>query len=87
MKYIFVLLTLLSTNIYAEDCLDREDDRWAHEYYSNRYEANRERRRHSNDYCNDMFEMRNKIKLLEMELEIEKSRRLNEQLEMLNRTR
>lgn len=86
MKYLFALL-LLSTNIYAEDCLDREDDRWAHEYYSNRYEANRERRRHSNDYCNDMFEMRNKIKLLEMELEIEKARRVNEQLEMLNRTR
>ena len=87
MKYLFALL-LLSTNIYAEDCLDREDDRWAHEYYSNRYEANRERRRHSNDYCNDMFEMRNKIKLLEMELEIEKTRRVNElQLEMLNHTK
>lgn len=78
MKYL--LLLLLTTNIYAEDCLDREDDRWAHEYYSNRYEANQERRRHNNDYCNDLFEMRKRM--IEMEERILQERYRNQLLEM-----
>ncbi len=68
MKYIFLLLTLMSFNSYAEDCLDREDDRWAHEYYSSRYEAHKERRRHNNDECNQLFEMRNRVRQLDAEL-------------------
>lgn len=73
MKYFaFIIGAVISVAANAEDCLDRADDRYAHEYYSNRYEANSERRRHSNDECNDLFEMRNRIRLLEDELDEER---------------
>jgi hypothetical protein len=70
MKYLLILTSIMiSFAANAEDCLDRADDRYAHEYYSNRYEANRERRRHSNDVCNDLFEMRKRLRQLEDELD------------------
>lgn len=72
MKYLLILMCLVTSTVNAEDCLDRADDRYAHEYYSNRYEANSERRRHSNDRCNDLFEMRSRIRLLEDELDEER---------------
>ena len=57
-----ILITGLTLVANAEDCLDRKDDRYAHEYYSDSYESNKERRRHSNDLCNDAFEQRQNVK-------------------------
>lgn len=73
MKYlIFLVGVVISVSVNAEDCLDRADDRYAHEYYSNRYEAALERRRYNNDECNELFEMRKRVRILEDELDAER---------------
>jgi hypothetical protein len=72
MNYIIIASLLLINAAHAEDCLDRADDRYAHEYYSNRRDANAERRRHSNDECNELFEMRQRLHQLEDEIDSER---------------
>jgi hypothetical protein len=47
------MIALVSSSVTnGEDCLDRADDRYAHEYYSDSYDSHKERRRHNNDTCN-----------------------------------
>lgn len=52
----------------AEDCLDRADDRYAHEYYSDSYDTHKERRRHNNDACNAPYKEKNEISEQELEM-------------------
>jgi hypothetical protein len=59
---LIIVGVVVTTPTKAEDCLDRQDDRYAHEYYTNSYEANKERRRHSNDICNNAYADRMALK-------------------------
>ena len=79
-----IFLSIFFINVANADCLDREDDRYAHEYYSNRYEANAERRRHSNDECNELFELRQRLKATEARLNEQRLSAIESKLDQLS---
>ncbi len=70
-KLVLVLgFLFISSVIHGEDCLDRADDRYGHEYYSDSYDSHKERRRHNNDTCNSPYTEKHEIS----ETELEKAR-------------
>lgn len=85
--FIAVAISLISIVANAEDCLDRQDDRNGREYYSDRYDDYKERRRHSNDDCNEAFEERQKVKAEKAELEQAKELKKLEQARAEERAR
>ena len=61
------MVALVSSTVNGEDCLDKTDDRYAHEYYSDSYDSYKERRRHNNDTCNAQYKEKNEISERELE--------------------